>query len=259
MKKTMTKNIILFVLVVAVFFFNALVGICAPAVVKKDIEVQTKDNRVIKATMTYPKTGQKAYPTVVLLHSLGYSSDSWGNLIPYLNTAGFLVIAMDLRGHGKSVYNTNFQQRSWVYFKPKTYQRFPSDVLAVVKQAQVVSKKVSLNDYAIVGADIGANTAVLATKLMPKKPKALVLISPSISFKGLYIPVALTEIGTIPILSMVSNKDGYSLGQQKNLAKFAQGNFYAMNYPQGGMGMLMLKVNPKMSMDITNWLVKTMR
>lgn len=259
MKKTMTRSIILFILMVVVFFSGVQSAFCEVKVVKKDIETESKDGRILKATMTYPKTNLKVYPTVILLHSLGCSSGDWGNLIEALNTAGFLVIAMDFRGHGKSIYNTNFKRNSWVYFKPKAYQKFPSDVLAVIKQAQVVSKKVSLDCYAFVGADIGANTAVLAANEMPKKPKALVLISPSSSFKGLYIPVALTETGQIPILSMVSNKDGYSLKEQKSLAKFAQGNFYAMNYPNGGMGMLMLKVNPSMSVDITNWLVKTMR
>lgn len=259
MKKTMTKNVILFILLVIVFFFDGLIGYCDTKIIKKDIEIETKDLRIIKATMTYPKMDAVKFPTVILLHSLGASSAEWVNLVDNLNSAGFLVIAMDFRGHGKSVYNTNFQQKSWVYFKPKMYEKFPSDVMAVLKQAQVISKKVSIDNCAFVGADLGANTAVLVAKDMPKKPKALVLISPSISFKGLYIPIAMTQIGKIPILTMVSTKDVYSVNQQKSLVKFSQGNFYAKNYPNGGMGMQMLKVNPTMSADITNWLVKVMK
>jgi len=222
---------------------------------QKEIEVETKDGYTIKATLSYEKIKDKnKYPTIVLLHSLGYSSGNWGTLIPELNNAGYAVIAIDLRGHGKSVYNSKLQIKSWIYFTPKAYQKFPSDVIAILKQAQVQSKKVDFTNWGIVGADIGANTAILTAKEFPHKPKAMILISPSMNFKGLYVPIAMTEIGTMPILSMVSKQDDYSIQEQKKLSKFAQGAFYAQNYPKGGMGMMMLKANPSMTKDIVSWL-----
>lgn len=252
------KKLMLFLLIVLVFTGNSQNAYCKT--IQKDLEVETKDAHIIKATISYNKTDAvKKFPTVVLLHSLGYSSASWANLISDLNTAGFLVIAVDLRGHGKSVYNTNLQQKSWTYFTPKSYQKFPSDIVAVINQAQKQSKKVSLDNMAIIGADIGANTAILASEFFVKKPKAMVLISPSMSFKGLYVPIVLSEIGPVPILTVASMKDTYSMKEEQKIAKFAQGAFYVKNYPQGGMGMMMLKVNPSMSRDITNWLVKMMK
>ena len=57
-----------------------------PKVIKKDFQVQTKDSRVIKATLSYIKIdGIKKYPTVFLLHSIGYSSEDWSNLPKDLN------------------------------------------------------------------------------------------------------------------------------------------------------------------------------
>ena len=120
---------------------------------------------------------------------------------------------------------------------------------------QKQSKLPDMNNMAIVGADIGANTAVLASDKLKKKPKTLVLICPTTSFKGLYIPITLTDLN-MPILTSSSNKDQYSLQEQRKLAKFSQGGFYAKNYPNGGMGMLMVKLNPSMPMDITNWIKK---
>jgi len=254
----MIKKILLFSLTIFVLFGTAQNAFCKT--VKIELEVPTKDARIMKAEVSYVQiAGVKKYPTVVLLHSLGYSSADWANLIPDLNNAGYAVIAVDLRGHGKSVYNTKFQKRAWTYFTAKNYQKFPSDVLAVIDQAQKQVKVVSLNNMAIIGADIGANTAVLVAKELKKKPKTLVLISPTTNFKGLYIPIALVELGGVPILSMVSNKDGYCLSEQKNLAKYAQGGFYAKNYPQGGMGMMMLKSNPPMSQDITRWILRYLK
>lgn len=247
-------------LTLAIFVFTGTIQCAYSKTVKKEIEVQTKDSRIIKATVTYVKIDKvKKYPTVLLLHSLGYSSKDWGNLIPDLNNAGYAVIAMDFRGHGQSIFDGSFHQKTWTYFKPKTYQKFPSDAIAVMNEAQTQVKQVSLDNLAIVGADIGANTAVLVARQLRKKPKTLVLICPTISFKGLYIPLAMSEMGMIPILSMVSTQDGYSMQQQKALSKFAQGGFYAKNYPKGGMGMTMIKVNPAMSQDITKWIIKYLK
>ena len=249
----LTKKLLIFLVVFV--FISTQAAYCKT--VKKEIVVQTKDSKIIKATLSYVKIeGVKKYPTVLLLHSIGYSSTDWGNLVPDLNNAGYAVIAMDLRGHGKSIYDAGFHQKNWVYFTPKAYQKFPSDAVAMLNEAQKQSKKVDLNNLAIVGADIGANTAILAAKELKKKPEALVLISPSTSFKGLYVPIAMAEMGTIPILTMVSKKDKYSLQEQQKLSKFAQGGYYARNYPNGGMGMMMLKLNPTMSQDITRWVLK---
>lgn len=245
------------ILILAIFVFTTTAQCAQCKTIKKEIEVQTKDARVIKATLSYVKIeGLKKYPTVTLLHSLGYSSEDWGDLITNLNNAGYAVIAIDLRGHGKSCLDASFHNKTWAYFTPKTYLKFPGDVIAVLNAVQKQSKLVSLDNMAIVGADIGANTAVLVAKQLPKKPKTLVLISPTTSFKGLYIPIAIAEMGYIPILSMVSQKDRYCLQEQQSLSKFSQGGFYAQNYPNGGMGMMMLKVNPTMSVDITKWIIK---
>lgn len=252
------KKILIFILTMFVFTGTTQSAYCKA--IKKAIEVQTKDARIIKATLSYPKiAGVEKYPTVVLLHSLGYSSEDWGNLISDLNNTGYAVIAIDLRGHSKSVYSTNLQKKPWIYFQTKTFQKIPSDVLMLLEQAQKQSRKVSLDNMAIVGADIGANAAVLVSKELKKKPKTLVLISPTTSFKGLYIPIAMADMGYIPILSMVSTQDEYCVQQQKELSKFAQGGFYSKNYPHGGTGMLMLKINPSMSQDITRWIVKYLK
>lgn len=250
----MIKKILLLVLVFCTFALTGQNAYCKA--IKKDIQIQTKDKRVIKATISYEKRDLKQYPTVILLHSLGYSSENWGDLPELLNKTGYLVIAMDFRGHGKSIYDGSLKRKPWVYFTTKAFARFPADVEEILTQAQKDCKEVSLKNYAIVGADIGANTAVLVAQDMKTKPKTLVLISPSTSFKGLYIPIALAQIGHVPVLTMVSQKDNFSLQEQKSLSKFAQGGYYARNYPQGGMGMLMIKSNPMMTVDIAKWLLK---
>lgn len=251
------KKFSVFILSIMVILIFAQFADCKQ--IKKDVEFHTKDSRIIKAKIIYEQSAsQKQLPTVLLLHSIGYSSEDWGGLIATLNKAGFAVIAMDLRGHGQSVYDTNFHKKSWPYFTNKTYQKFPSDVLGILSQTQQQVKNLNLKNMAIVGADLGANSAVLAAVKMKIKPKTMVLISPLVTFKGLYIPVVLTNLN-MPILTMTSKKDRISLASQKTLAKFSQGGFYAQNYPNGGMGMLMIKVNPSMASDITKWISKYLK
>lgn len=228
-------------------------------IIKKEIEYETPDFRIIKATLTYKKTENKKLPTIVLLHSLGYNSTYWKPLTESLNLEGYAVLAIDLRGHGNSVYTVSYKQRHWSYFNLKTFAKYPSDVIGVINETQKLYKKPDFNNYMIIGADIGANTGVLVAQKYNKKPKALVLISAAKTFKGLSIPIAMTEIGTIPILSIASIQDNYMISEQIKLAKFSQGVFYIKNYPYGGTGMLLLKTNPSMKTDITNWVDMVMK
>lgn len=223
-------------------------------VIKKEIELETKDAHILKAELTYPKTKEAKLPTVVLLHSLGYNSSYWAPLTSILNQKGYAVLAMDFRGHGKSVYNAAFRLKSWTYFTNKTFAKYPTDVMAMIDEVQANYKKADFTNYAIIGADIGANTAVMVARQYSKKPKALVLISPMLSFKGLYIPIVMSELGSIPVLAIASTKDTASIREQDKLSKFAQGQFYIKNYPQGGTGMLMIKSNPSLANDIATLL-----
>ena len=52
----------------------------------------------------YRDDNPAGYPTVVLLHGLGVSSESWQLQIPALIEAGFRVISPDFRGFGKSSF-----------------------------------------------------------------------------------------------------------------------------------------------------------
>lgn len=254
----------IFIILLAFLVQPALVGYTAqttaskkdPYVFRTSFDVETKDKKgfVLKAYLSYPKTRMDRYPVVILLHSLGDSYMSFSGLEKKLNYAGFAVLGLDFRGHGRSVYTKSLRQRAWQYFHNDTYAMFPSDVITVMQVAKTKNKRLDFSDYAIVGSDIGANTAVLVAKSLPVKPKALVLFSPSMSIKGLYIPVAMTEIGLAPILAIASSTDRYSINEQKKLAKFAQGNFDALNMPKGGMGMSLLKGYPELEYQITYWL-----
>lgn len=222
-----------------------------------DFEYQTKDKFLVKSKLTYPAQKKAVYPLVVMLHSLGYSSSYWGSVATKFNEAGFAVLAIDLKGHGKSTNDIYFRQKSWIYLTNSSYELIPKEVVEILKQVKTEKKDISLENMVFVGADLGANAAIIAAQLQPahQRPKCMVLISPSMSFKGLYTPVSMADAGEIPILAIASAADGYSKKQVYEMRKYAQGEYTVKLYPSGGMGMIMLKTNPTMPSDIVNWAV----
>ena len=259
----MKKNLILILLIALLTMLLNVLTVSAETTKKvkkpyteREFSTQTADGHIIKSYLSYPKTKLKGYPTIIMLHSLGYNSSYWIPLQQKFNAKGFAVLRIDLRGHGKSVYNKSFHQRSWRSYKNDTFAKYPDDVITVIKSIEKETKKPNFNNYAIIGGDIGANTAVLVAKKLTTKPQALVLLSPSMTFKSLYIPVALTEIGQTPILALASKTDLYAMKEQEKLAKFAQNTFDVYNVDSGSGGMLLIKQHPEALDSILNWTIQ---
>ena len=173
------KRIIVIILTLFLMFINTFAE-AASNCVKKEIKAVAAYGFNIEGVLTYPKVKtQKEFPTVILLHSLGYNSQWWEDLPNNLLEKGYAVLTIDLRGHGTSVYNSKLTKNSWKNMKNSAFAKYPEDVLAVInKVKEENSKRIFFNNWAIVGADIGASTGVLVSDLMPVHPKTIVMISP---------------------------------------------------------------------------------
>ena len=204
----------------------------------------------------YPQIkNQKEINTVVLLHSLGYSSQWWGDLPNELLAKGYGVLTIDLRGHGQSVYNSKLTKTSWKNMKNSGFIKYPDDVIAVIEQIKAEnSKKVFFNNWALVGADIGASAGVLASDKLPTKPKTIVMISPIIKTKGLYIPVSIAHLEGVDFLSISSVDDSMSKEAEVYLAKFAQNQFTTFSSESKTTGMMMLKNDEGLTRMIVEWI-----
>lgn len=223
---------------------------------EREYTVETKDGHRIVGYLSYPKTKMKGYPTIIMLHSIGRSSYDWKPLQEKFNNLGFAVLRVDFRGHGKSVYDKTFRQRHWTRYKVGVFSKYPQDIIEIIDKIQKETKKADFNNYSIIGSDIGANTAVLMAKELKQKPKALILISPSMTFKGLYIPVALTQIDKTPILAITCKTNAHFMQEQENLSKFAQGTFKTYNTDTGNADMLIIKQHQEVQEKIIKWTTK---
>lgn len=249
------KRFVLSILALFLFFTNTC-AYGAAKTVKKELKVPAQDGFNLSAEFVYPKTTEKKeFSTVVLLHSLGYNSGWWGDLQSELLAQGFAVLSIDLRGHGKSIYNSKLTKTSWKDMKNSAYLKYPDDVLSVINVVKEENtKKTFFNNWAIVGSNIGASAGIIAADRSKAKPKAVVMLSPVVKTKGLYIPVSVAQLDNVDFLSITGTGDFASQEDEKYLKRFAQKEFLNYVSPAKTSGMLLLKNDPEVTRLITKWL-----
>ena len=252
---TVMKRILLVILSLFLLLIN-MPSQAAQNFVVKEISAQATDGFNLKATLTYPRVkGHKDFKTVVLLHSLGYSSQWWDDLPDELLNKGYAVLAIDLRGHGKSVYTLKLAKVSWKNMKNSAYMKYPDDVIKVMDAVKNDNtKKTFFNTWAIVGSDIGASAGVIAADKLSNKPKTIVMISPVVKARGLYIPVSVAQLDNVDFLSITGTGDIASKESATYLKKFAQDEFAEFTSESRTSGMLMLKNDKTLSKMIAEWI-----
>ena len=123
---------LLLILTLFLLFINTVFA-SGSKYVTAEYKIPSKDGFNMYAKLEYPKVkGQNEYKTVVLLHSLGYDSQWWGELPQMLMDKGYAVLFIDLRGHGKSVYNSKLVRTSWTGLTNYAFAKYPSDVISVI-------------------------------------------------------------------------------------------------------------------------------
>lgn len=249
------KRIIVYILTLFLLLINTSAN-AAQQIVKKEVKAVAKDGFNINATLTYPRVkNQKEYATVVLLHSLGYNSQWWGDLPKDLLAKGYAVLTIDLRGHGESVYNKKLAKTSWKNLKNIGFAKYPSDILAIMKAINEENTRLDFfNNWAIVGADVGASAGVIAADEYKIEPKTIVMISPTVGSRGLYIPVNIAHLEGTDFLAIAGTDDIASEEAEKYLSRFAQNEFMSFTSESKTTGMLMLKNDPGLSLMITEWI-----
>lgn len=222
--------------------------------VTKDYKVVTPDKFTMTAKLEYPKIkGKTTYKTVVLLHSLGYNSGWWSTLPQDLLEKGYAVLLIDFRGHGESVYNSKLVRTSWTGLTHNAYIKYPDDVINVLDYVKKENKRVFFDEWAIVGSDIGAAVAVHVANKIEYKPKTIVMLSPLVKAKGIYVPIKLAELNNIDILSISGKKDVSSFRANAYLKKFAQSTYTEYISESKLTGMLMFKADETLSKVIVSW------
>ena len=138
---------------------------------------------------------------IILLHMFQKTKLSWRNFAEKLNKEGYTVLAIDFRGHGESDDN-------WKNFVEKDFNNMIEDV----KAAKAFLKMYGVNEIGVIGASIGANTALNYS--MEDDVSFVVLLSPGMNHKGINIEDSDCDK---PILIVASKDDVQSFKDSKEI------------------------------------------
>jgi alpha-beta hydrolase superfamily lysophospholipase len=183
--------------------FVATLAFATPArAAGRSVAFNSVDGTQLAATLYEPSS--RPSPAVVLVHMLGRSKDDWQDVAERLEDAGIMVLALDLRGHGRSSGSM------------ATLQPMVGDVASAVAWL-AARPNARPGSIAVVGASLGANLAALAAVDLPSV-HALVLVSPSLDYRGLRLDAAtMKKIGDRPVLMLASMQDPYALRTLREL------------------------------------------
>lgn len=167
-----------------------------------NVDLKAEDNVDIKATFY---KGKNDMPSIILVHMLGRTRNDWNDFAISLQSLGYNVISIDLRGHGESSSN-------WRLFSAADFNNM---VLDVKSSKEFLIKNSVGNKIAIIGASIGANIA-LNYAAQDVSIKTIILLSPGLDYRGVKTDAAIIQFKN-PILIAASDDDSYAAESSKTL------------------------------------------
>ena len=198
----------------------------------EDVVLDTKDGLKLHATFYPGSEGNQSVP-VILLHMWKGSRGDFAGLAPYLQQQGHAVLVPDLRGHGDSVTVRGLNRPLEAAKLPKAqFLRMVDVDLESLKKFLMRKNnrgELNINKLCLLGAEMGAVAAldwahmdwswpVLNTGKQGQDVKALVLLSPQWSFRGLNVKRAMahrTMLSELSVMIAVGKGDSRAVQQAK--------------------------------------------
>ncbi len=219
---------------------------CLLAATPQDVSFRTDDGVTIAGTLYLPA---RSGPGVILLHALSRTREDWHAVATRLADAGFVALAIDLRGHGASgppPAGTDLQELT----------KMTADVKAA--RAFLASRReVEPNRIGFAGASIGANLAILFAANDPTV-RSLVLLSPGLDYRGLRPEAAFKKYADRPALLIASLEDNYSANSARQLARSGPGVRDLRLLTGAGHGTAMISRQPDLAASLVDWFRRTL-
>jgi dienelactone hydrolase len=207
----------------------------------RQISFRTEDGRTINGFLM--ESSRPPSAAVVLVGMLGRSKDDWEPVAQRLEEANMTALAIDLPQ--SSLPDTAEALASW-----------HRDILACVRYLSVRSD-IRADAIGAAGASLGANLAVVAAAADPRI-RSLVLISPSLDYRGVRIESALRQYGSRPALLIASSRDPYAARTVRELTKDPPGVRDGRLVDTFAHGTLLLARDPNLVRAMVEWFQRTL-
>lgn len=217
----------------------------------EQVTLPTTDGVTIVGDLYRPTTSPRG--GALLLHMMPATKTSWQAFAKTLTEQGYLVLAIDLRGHGQST-NLGPVILDYRTFSDAEHQASIADVETAL--AWLTSEhRLQWNQIGLVGASIGAN---LALEAMANHHELAwgVLLSPGLDYHGLMTEPLIVKIMPPQRLYLAASDDDlYSYQTIDQLAQVAPAPVTLKKLSGAGHGTLMFERQPKFQEEVVNWIV----
>jgi alpha-beta hydrolase superfamily lysophospholipase len=178
---------------------------------------------------------------VLLIHGQDRNAKDWTSLSQALVGAGHQVLAVDLRGHGRSE-------------APALDEADVSDLLSQdVRAAVAWLKGNGVKDLSLVGAQLGANLALHAAAADTDIDR-LVLLSPGLNIQGVRIVAPIATFSGRPLMLVASRGDPVSSKAATLLEAQSKGETTLILTDGGARGAGMLNTDNTLEGTVLAWL-----
>lgn len=216
----------------------------------EEIILTTKDG--VRIYADYYKGRESNSPAVVLLHMMPATKESWHEFASKLQQSGFQALAIDFRGHGKSI-SKNGQEIDYRKFGDADHQKKIIDVETAINF--FTENSITLKQISLVGASIGAN---LSMQYMSEHPeiKAGVALSPGLNYRGVETEKYILKFSQNQSIYLLAGgaSDEYSTETIKQLYKTATCKKQLKVVKNKGHGTDLFIADPKLMDEIIEWL-----
>lgn len=189
-------------------------------------------------------------PGLILVHGAGGTRDEWVAFAERVRRAGYMTLALDIRGHGGS-RRRGEEELDHRRFSTGEWFGVLEDI-AAAKQL-LAARGADADNIAVIGAGLGANLA-LHYLLRDPSVQAAVLISPGLDYQGIGTEAVMPRLRDRPILLLASEGDAYSAASARTLKSAAAGFCELREYPGAAQGTNLLAAFPNATDQIIHWL-----
>ena len=212
-----------------------------PVITAQDetLTITAADGLEMAAKFYAPQSGDLPAPGVLLLHMLNSSQNAWNSVIPDLTAAGYAVLTVDMRGHGLTGGDHNWELAE-------------ADLIQVW-QTMADMEAVDETRTAVVGGSIGSNMSLVTGSNIPAV-RGVVLLSPGLDYLGVTTEDRMATYGERPVMIVAAVNDGYAASSAETLSQIALGDAELKMYDDGSHGTSLLFAHEELMGLIIDWL-----